>query len=243
MSGPQQVPPGPAITPVAESSMVLPTLFDPGCEHVELRWYGPVVLWRHEQRRPGLVQVLPDLCQDLVWGAGGPSVVPRTVEVQHLSFDAGAHTVGVRLPVGATLRGLPQGWSDSVWGDCRDVEAAHDGLRNAVETGALRWSVDGQAQRFLRWADQPCARIPQIAHALGMSERSLRRSCWQWFQANPVRVVRILRWWRFLSLLVSGPAAEAAAVAGYADQAHAWREVRALTGYRVGELARLHLAE
>lgn len=123
------------------------------------------------------------------------------------------------------------------------MEAAHDALSNAVQTGAITWSVNVQAQRFLRWADQPYVRIPQIAHALGISERSLRRSRWQWFQVSPVRVVRILRWWRFLSLLASGPAADAAAVAGYADQAHAWREVRTLTGYTVGELARLHLAE
>lgn len=228
---------------VVKSPMAVPTLFDPLSEQVEQRWYGPVVLWCHEQRRSGSMRVVPDLCQDLVWGPGGPSVVSRTVEVQYLAFDAGAHTVGMRLPVGASLKALPEGWSASTWGRCRGVEAAHDALRNAVQTGAITWSVDVQAQRFLRWADQPYARIPQIAHALGMSERSLRRACWQWFQVSPVRVVRILRWWRFLSLLASGPAAEAAAVAGYADQAHAWREVRALTGYTVGELARLHLAE
>lgn len=114
MSGSRPDPPGPVITLAAQSATALPTLFDPGCEQVEQRCYGPVVLWCHEQRRSGLVRVVPDLCQDLVWGPGGPTVVSRTVEVQYLVFDAGAHTVGMRLPVGASLKALPEGWSASI---------------------------------------------------------------------------------------------------------------------------------
>lgn len=67
---------------------------------------------------------------------------------------------------------------------------------------------------------------------VGMSERSLRRLCHAQFGYGPKTLERVLRFQRLLSLARTGGwrLAELALHAGYADQAHLSREVRALCG-------------
>jgi AraC-like DNA-binding protein len=83
--------------------------------------------------------------------------------------------------------------------------------------------------------------VTRIAHRLGIAERTLRRHCQHTFGYGPKTLERILRFQRFLtfsrsvsaSALASHGAiglADCAAEAGYADQAHLSREVRALCG-------------
>jgi AraC-like DNA-binding protein len=68
---------------------------------------------------------------------------------------------------------------------------------------------------------------------LDMSERSLRRFCHVQFGYGPKTLERVLRFQRLLSLARADRPAGLAALAhdaGYADQAHLSREVRALCG-------------
>lgn len=77
-------------------------------------------------------------------------------------------------------------------------------------------------------AGRPVARI---AAAVGLGERQLRRRSLDAFGYGPRTLGRVLRLRSALELARAGmPYAEVACVAGYADQAHLAREVRALAG-------------
>jgi AraC-like DNA-binding protein len=79
--------------------------------------------------------------------------------------------------------------------------------------------------------------VAATADAVGLSERQLRRRCLDAFGYGPKMLGRILRMRRALVLARSGAAFGAvAADAGYADQAHLAREVRALAGVPLGTL-------
>lgn len=84
----------------------------------------------------------------------------------------------------------------------------------------------------------PCQRVDELATALGFSERQLRRRFLAAVGYGPKTLQRVLRLRRFLASAGSGfdGLAEAAAGAGYADQAHLARECRALTGLTPGQL-------
>jgi AraC-like DNA-binding protein len=82
------------------------------------------------------------------------------------------------------------------------------------------------------------APVSRAAEALGWTARTLHRRCLGAFGYGPAVLRRVLRFRRALALLHAGvPAAEAAARAGYADQSHLSREVRALAGAAPGQLA------
>ena len=76
------------------------------------------------------------------------------------------------------------------------------------------------------------------ADALGWTTRSLHRRCLDWFGYGPSVLRRVLRFRGALALLRAGaPPADVAARAGYADQPHLSREVRALGGQAPSRLA------
>jgi len=73
--------------------------------------------------------------------------------------------------------------------------------------------------------------VAAMADDLGLGARHLHRRCLAAFGYGPKVLSRVLRLQRALALGCHGsPPAEVAAVAGYADQSHLAREVRALTG-------------
>lgn len=73
--------------------------------------------------------------------------------------------------------------------------------------------------------------IDGVANAVGLSVRQLRRRCLASFGYGPKTLARILRLNRALDLGRAGAAAaDAAAVTGYADQAHLSRDARSLGG-------------
>jgi AraC-like DNA-binding protein len=75
------------------------------------------------------------------------------------------------------------------------------------------------------------ARVAQVADRVGLSDRQLHRRSLRAFGYGAKRLGRILRLQRALRLADRGlPAAAAAARAGFVDQPHLAREVRALTG-------------
>jgi len=87
------------------------------------------------------------------------------------------------------------------------------------------------------------ASAADTAEALGWTTRTLHRRCLAAFGYGPATLRRILRFRRALALLGSGvPPAETAARAGYSDQPHLSREVRALAGAAPAQLARAQLA-
>jgi AraC-like DNA-binding protein len=79
--------------------------------------------------------------------------------------------------------------------------------------------------------------VGSIASALGITARQLHRRSLAAFGYGPKLLARVLRMHRALHLTRSGLApAAAAADAGYADQAHLARDVKALAGVPLGAL-------
>ncbi|MFD3682356.1 helix-turn-helix domain-containing protein, partial [Streptomyces sp. NPDC058613] len=73
--------------------------------------------------------------------------------------------------------------------------------------------------------------VAAVAAAVGLGERRLHRRSLDAFGYGPRTLGRVLRMRRALALARSGMRyAEVAHAAGYADQAHLAREVRALAG-------------
>ncbi|MEU8822720.1 AraC family transcriptional regulator [Streptomyces sp. NPDC048636] len=79
--------------------------------------------------------------------------------------------------------------------------------------------------------------VAEVARAAGLGERRLHRRSLASFGYGPKTLGRVLRLNRALDLARGGlPFAEVAVVAGYADQAHLAREVRAMAGVPLGRL-------
>ncbi len=82
-----------------------------------------------------------------------------------------------------------------------------------------------------RLALAPASVVPEVAGAVGLGERQLRRRFTEAVGYGPKTFARVARFRRALALLRGGAAPAAAAYdAGYADQAHLTRELRALAG-------------
>ncbi|MFG2622648.1 helix-turn-helix domain-containing protein [Streptomyces sp. NPDC048507] len=204
------------------------------------------VLWR--ARGPHGV-VLPDGCMDLMWTGGrllvaGPDTGPHPAgEVPGRSF------AGLRLAPGAApaLLGVPAcelrdrrvGLADLWPGPevrrlAERIAAYEDPCAGLEELARTRAEAVGppdplpaEVSARLRAGQSVAA----VAAGVGLGERQLRRRCLEAFGYGPRTLGRILRLRRALALARSGlPRAEVAHTAGYADQAHLAREVRALTG-------------
>ncbi|MGX1756066.1 helix-turn-helix domain-containing protein [Streptomyces lydicus] len=79
--------------------------------------------------------------------------------------------------------------------------------------------------------------VAEVARSVALSERQLHRLSLDAFGYGPKTLTRVLRFVRALDLARSGlPRAQVAACAGYADQAHLAREVKALAGAPMGAL-------
>ncbi|WP_443033691.1 helix-turn-helix domain-containing protein [Streptomyces sp. CA2R101] len=103
----------------------------------------------------------------------------------------------------------------------QDADAAATGGRTAAVAAALA-------------RGRPVA---EVARAVALSERQLHRLSLDAFGYGPKTLARVLRFVRALDLARSGmPRAQVAACAGYADQAHLAREVKALAGAPMGVL-------
>jgi transcriptional regulator GlxA family with amidase domain len=79
--------------------------------------------------------------------------------------------------------------------------------------------------------------VASLAPRVGLSERQLHRRCLAAFGYGPKALARILRLRRAQSLALDEvPFAQVAAIAGYADQPHLAREIKALTGVSLSRL-------
>lgn len=201
--------------------------------------------------------VLPDGCMDLLWAGGrllvaGPDTGPHPAgEVPGRAFAGlrlapGTAPALLRVPAselrdrrveladlwpGPEVRRLTEriaAYEDP----CAGLEAlARDRARAAGPPDPLPAEVTARLR-----AGQP---VTAIAAAVGLGERQLRRRSLDAFGYGPRTLGRVLRLQRALALARRGlPQAEVAHTAGYADQAHLAREVRALAGTTLGAYAR-----
>ena len=203
-------------------------------------------------------RVLPDGCADVVGIGEAPAVVagPATGPVI-VPLAPGTVVIGVRLRPGATqdVLGVPASELvdrdtplDDIWGARADafwapvIEQRSRAARLAAAQAALAGRiadarpVDPALTAATLWlARHPAGRIGDLARFLDVGERRLRRRFTAAIGYGPKTFQRVLRLQRALRL--AGGAAEPcaslamiAAEAGYADQAHMSRELRALTG-------------
>jgi AraC-like DNA-binding protein len=201
--------------------------------------------------------ILPDGCIDIVWRAGEGAIVagPDTGPVPVVR-RAGSKAVGVRFRPGAApaMLGVPADELRDLrvplaelWGDAAGrLEDELDGAGSAsarleLIERALRRRLDGAerpdglvaaAVARLRGPEPP--QVRELADALAVSERQMRRRFHAAVGYGPKVLARILRFQRMLAL-ARQPAsredlARLALDAGYADQAHMTAECTRLAG-------------
>lgn len=213
------------------------------------------VVWSRTDVPAGTERVLPDGCMDLLHWNGRLVIAGPDTQAHLFEAEAGDSITGLRFAPGAGPallgvrahelrdRRVPLG---AVWpeGEVRRLEeraAASPSPGTVLEEAAAQRSPGGSDP--VRWAVLGMVRrgsgVTATARAVGLSERQLHRRCLDAFGYGPKTLARVLRMRRALALADAGvPLAEVAASAGYADQAHLAREVRALAGAPVTRLIR-----
>ncbi|GHH48181.1 helix-turn-helix domain-containing protein [Lentzea cavernae] len=203
---------------------------------------GLACLWTSTVSSPAVQRVVPDGCTDLMWtpATGALVVAGPDTSAQLASFGPGT-LYGVRLPPGAfpSVFGVP---AHAV----RDQRVPLSELVPSARLTTFSSMVDFCASRvvvdpalaatasLLRSGD-----VGAVAWDIGLSSRQLRRRCLDAFGYPPKVLQRVLRFDAAMRLAWAGvPFSTVAFEAGYADQAHLAREVRALAGLPLGQLIR-----
>jgi AraC-like DNA-binding protein len=207
-------------------------------------------------------RVLPDGCADLVFiGEAPPIVAGPATRAVIASLPAGSIIIGARFRPGVAPGFLGPPASElkdqelplfDLWGSAasslsaRIAEAALVQDKIAALEGFLvrRPLRAGRADSLVSEATCRLARhrsihMRELSRSLGISERQLQRRFRAAVGYGPKTFQRVLRLQRLLALAAvphAGSAAELALDAGYADQAHMSREVRALAGGTPGAL-------
>jgi AraC-like DNA-binding protein len=202
-------------------------------------------LWaRSGTGHPALV--LPDGCLDVIVRDGralvaGPDTAPVAIAVAPGELVAG---VRLRPGAGGAALGVPADELrdrrvalEDLWGAAgrrageraaSDPLALVDALRDRLAAAAPDPRVLAAARRLGR---APATPVPALGAAVGLGERQLRRRFGAAVGSGPKTLARIARFRRALALMRAGePPAAAAFAAGYADQAHMTREMRAFAG-------------
>jgi AraC-like DNA-binding protein len=214
---------------------------------------GAVVWQKAVPAGAAIGRVLPDGCMDLLWVDGELQVAGPDTVAYVPSGPTGVVYTGLRFPsgVGPAVLGVPghelrdrRVPLSCVWPSAQ-VRRLTELVANAADPAAALEEVAVQG-----WvsAPDPAMRavvshlhagrpVRGIAESVGLSERQLHRRCLAAFGYGPKTLGRILRMNRAVELARGGRRfAAVAAAAGYADQAHLARDVRALTGVTLGEL-------
>ncbi len=206
------------------------------------------------------LRVLPDGCADLVWDGDALTVVVTVGAPVRLWVPASASRVGVRLRCGAAAAVLGTSMPElpavtklsELWG--ADGRRAEEVLATTADPEAQRRILEGLVARRCASPDRrvlaavhalgAATRTSDVADAVGVSERALRRHLVHAVGAGPKQLHRVRRFQRFLRLLeplAAGRASLAgvAAELGYADQSHLGRECRRLSGSSPAALVRV----
>jgi AraC-like DNA-binding protein len=214
------------------------------------------VVWRRMVPAGDLAhRVLPDGCLDLIWSDDTLVIAGPDTAAYLPSGAPGIRYAGVRFApgTGPSIVGLPAAelrdrrvpladvWPAGVVRRLAErVGLAPDPAAVLEEIAAGRFREAGPpdpATAAIVRALRAGATVTATAGAVGWTERALHRRCLAAFGYGPKTLARILRMHRALRLARAGtPFAEVAATAGYADQAHLAREVKALAGAPLGVL-------
>jgi AraC-like DNA-binding protein len=206
----------------------------------------------HDQR------VLPDGCIDVIWtGSEPPRVVGPATGPVIVELPPGSALLGVRFRPGCAPPCLGAPASElldrevplaDLWGRVADslsqrvldqpsIAARFAAIEEQVRArlGSAR-AQDQLAAAAVAWlARHPGGRVERLAGELGVSPRQLQRRFAAAVGYGPKTFQRVARLQRLLALGERSAGArmgltQLALAAGYADQAHMTREVRALTG-------------
>lgn len=202
------------------------------------------MVWTSTPTTPGTGLVLPDGCMDLLWRSDSREILvagPDT-RAQRGERVTGVTWTGLRLAPGhaPALLGVP---ADAL----RDTRVA---LADVWDAATVRRLTERVAADPAAGLEDLAAGIPRdagLAHAagllaagrpvaevaddLGVAVRTLHRRSLAAFGYPPQVLGRVLRFRRAVRSLQAGtPPAQVAAEAGFADQAHLSREVRAFAG-------------
>ncbi len=205
------------------------------------------VLWQRSVGScPQSARILPDGCLDLLWDGRRLIVAGPDSTARRNDSPAGTTYVGLRFSggTGPALLGIRADEVadrspalDEVW-TSRETRALTEKVATNPAAALEGWAVQGVAAAdldpfgptVLGMADDGLS-VAVMAHRLGMSARQLHRRCLPIFGYGPRRLSRVLRFRRALDDALRGtPLAHAAFEAGYVDQSHLNREVRALAG-------------
>jgi AraC-like DNA-binding protein len=213
------------------------------------------VVWRRSVTELGPLRILPDGCMDVIW-MGGELIVAGPDTGPHLTPGSpGDRYAGIRFAPGLGPRVLRVPAAG-----LRDGRVPLDGLWPSAEVRRMAERIAGADDPaaelevlVIRRSPEPLAdplmmavagrlgsghSVSAVSRAVGLSERQLHRRSLAAFGYGPKTLARVLRLNRALALARRGtPQASVAAVAGYADQAHLAREVRALTGVPLSALS------
>jgi AraC-like DNA-binding protein len=197
--------------------------------------------------------VLPDGCVDVTVRDGRATVAGPDTRPVPITLAAGDVVVGVRFVPGAAASalGVPADELrdrrvalEDVWGPAGQEVGERAGEDPLALLGALRGRIAPAEldPRVLlaarRLGIAPATPIPALGAAVGLGERHLRRRFAAAVGYGPKTFARVARFHRALALVRAGePPAGAAFAAGYADQAHMTREMRALAGRTPASLA------
>lgn len=209
---------------------------------------GAAVIWtRDAETAQRSSRILPDGCIDLIWSEGRVMVAGPDTTARQVLTPGGTEYVGVRFSPGQApaVLGVPASALRDSQPDLEDLwpgrgrriadRVTHAADRRAelarlVRTELQRHPPDPLAREIaqrLRRGES----VERVARAVGLSARHLRRHSLTAFGYGPKTLARVLRLDRAMSLARNGVAlADVAASAGYADQAHFTRDVRALSG-------------
>jgi AraC-like DNA-binding protein len=206
---------------------------------------------------PYVHRVLPDACADAVWiGEAAPVVAGPATRTVMLSLPPGALIVGARFRPGwapsflgppadeirdreVPLREFWRGDAERLWQQIAAERSAARKLKTieaALRDRAARTRpTDTLVVRAVDWlARNPGGRVHTLATKLELSDRQLQRRLAAATGYGPKTLQRVLRLQGLLALVStergSRCLAQLAAEAGYADQPHMTREMRALTG-------------
>jgi AraC-like DNA-binding protein len=220
-------------------------------------------VWKNELRPSGRpLLVVPDGCIDLLWTGSallvagpdtGPVIeaVPSDAVIVGLRFQPGAALTWIDVPAAeVTNRRLPL---TELWG--RDARLLEDELTEVETAGAAIALLERSLMHRMRLGRAPNglglslthelgrralmeeSDVRGLAAAVGVSERTLRRRCDEMFGYGPRTFARILRFQRFMALVLRRERRSLSALAmacGYSDQAHLSREARRLSGLTPG---------
>lgn len=193
--------------------------------------------------------VLPDGCMDLLWIDGGLFVAGPDTRAHVPHGVTGGRYAGIRFAPGTApallgvpaheLRdrrvGLASLWPGALVRELTERVAEAGDPAAALEAIALRRAAGTPSpdplMRSVAARLGEGRSVADTARSAGLGARQLHRRSLAAFGYGPKTLARILRLRRALALVRSGtPYAEAAVMAGCADQAHLAREVRDLTG-------------